>query len=152
MKPLGRVLARPVVGAAIVVSAAFAAGCSGSPSVPAPQGAAQFQSRLAMRSSVVEPDACKTKGGVRADPCLVKLDASNPGPVTVTLKTPHGSKGSVVEHDNCGGASGIASISGSGQSWSVTAGSQAGACHAHFNYFNNNQRVGWVRITIKNSV
>jgi hypothetical protein len=103
-------------------------------------------------SSTVQPDKCKYQGGVRATPCRVQLSASNPGPITVTLRTPHGSKGSVVEHDSCGGASGVATISGSGTTWYVTAGATSGACKARFNYFNNAQKVGWVRITIQNSI
>lgn len=97
----------------------------------------------------MEPDHCKYSGGVRATPCRVQLSASKPT-VTVTLRTPKGSKGSVVEHDSCGGASGIASISGSGTSWQVAAGAMQGACKARFSYFNNAQKVGWVRIKIQN--
>jgi hypothetical protein len=136
---------------AVAVAIAFA-GCSGSQSALNPALATQAGQALGARSPVGAPDTCKYQGGVRATPCRVQLSASNPGPIAVTLRTPHGSKGSVVEHDNCGGASGIATITGSGDSWSVTAGSTAGACKARFNYFNNAQRVGWVRINIQNSI
>ena len=70
----------------------------------------------------------------------------------MTLRTPRGSKGSIVEHDTCGGASGIASIAGSADSWQVTAGAMQGDCKARFNYFNNAQKVGWVEIKIQNQV
>jgi hypothetical protein len=143
---------RSALGAfAAIAAAAIVTGCGASQSQLNPQGSNQFSSAVATRSTV-EPQACRYQGGVRATPCRVQLSASNPGPVTVTLRTPHGSKGSIVEHDSCGGASGVATITGSGDTWQVTAGSTAGACKARFNYFNNSQKDGWVRITIQSSV
>lgn len=150
MEASRRVLTRPVVSVAALVAAGLLAGCSGSPSLPASPGTTQLTSSFT-HSGVVSPDACKSNGGVRATPCRVVLSASN-STVAVSLRTPQGSKGSVVEHDNCGGASGIATISGSYQTWTVTAGSMAGSCKARFNYFNNNQLVGWAKIKIQNTI
>jgi hypothetical protein len=94
---------------------------------------------------------CITKGGVSATPCSIDLNPSNPGPVSVSVATPHGSKGVIKEHDLCGDL-GIATVSGSGDSWTVTAGSSAGKCRATIAYFNNGQKVGYARIVIKNEL
>jgi hypothetical protein len=81
----------------------------------------------------------------------VLLNASNPGPVALTLKTPNGSKGTIKEHDLCG-ALGIAMIMGSGSSWTVMAESNTGTCRATFAYFNNGKKVGWARAIIVNKL
>ena len=58
-----------------------------------------------------------------------------------------------MEHDRCGGASGKAVVThDSGNTWTVTAGATAGDCRAKFNYFNNDQRVGWAELRIENDV
>lgn len=143
---------RSVLGAlAIFAATAVLAACSGSQSQVSP--AAPQTSAQSMQNSIFEPDACRHEGGVRVTPCRVDFTASNSGPQSVTLRTPHGSKGSVVEHDNCGGASGIATVTqGSDDTWVVTAGATAGTCHARFNYFNNGQRVGFAVLEIKNEI
>jgi hypothetical protein len=132
-----------VLGAAgAIAAAAVLAACSGSQSVPTPQGISQASSAA---------QTCITKGGVTATPCSVQLTAAAPGPVSVSVQTPKGSKGVVKEHDLCS-ALGIAAISGSDTSWTVTAGSAAGKCRATFAYFNNGQKVGYARIVITNSI
>ena len=125
-----------------IASAAVLAACSGSQSALTPQGISQVSS--AART-------CVTKGGVTATPCSIQLTASAPGPVSVSVQTPKGSKGVIKEHDLCS-ALGIAAVSGSGTSWAVTAGSTAGKCRATFAYFNNGQKVGYARIVISNSI
>lgn len=140
---------RPLTGiVTLAVAAALLAGCGSAQSGFAPQSVTQSSSAVT-HASVIEPDSCKNSGGVRATPCRVQLTASNPV-IDVSVKTPNGAKGTVVEHDSCGGASGIASITGSDNSWVVTAGAVKGHCKARFNYFNNNQKVGWARIKIQN--
>ena len=90
----------------LAFAAAMLAGCSSGSQNQLPLGSsATVQSPMTMGA-----DSCLSKGGVRVTPCKVVLTASQPGPDTVTLRTPHGSKGSVVEHDTCGGASGKATI------------------------------------------
>jgi hypothetical protein len=141
---------RPLLGA--LAAAAILAGCGGSAGQLNPQSLTGVTGATSSHSPGIEPDACRSNGGVRATPCRVQLSASNPGPVSVTLRTPHGAKGSVVEHDTCG-TSGIATVTqGSGGTWNVTAGSTAGSCKARFNYFNNAQKVGWARIEIQNTI
>jgi hypothetical protein len=110
-------------------AAAMLAGCSSGSQSQLPLG-----SSATVQSPMMGADSCTFKGGVRVSPCKVILTASQPGPDTVTLTTPHGSKGSVVEHDDCGG------------------GAEAGDCHAKFNYFNNGRRVGWAELKIENMI
>jgi hypothetical protein len=132
----------------LVSAAAILAGCGSGSQNQLPLG-----SSAAAQSRIVSPDACLSKGGVRVTPCKIVLTASQPGPDTVTLKTPKGSKGSIVEHDTCGGASGKATITQqSTDTWEVTAGAEAGDCHAKFNYFNNDKRVGWAELEIENMI
>jgi len=112
-----------------------------------------MNSAAMLHNSAIEPDACLNNGGVRVAPCRILFNAGNPGPDTVYVRTPHGSKGSVLESDTCGGASGIATITqGSGNSWIVTAGPTTGRCKARFNYFNNNQKAGWATLRINNTL
>ncbi|HYL27232.1 MAG TPA: hypothetical protein VEW74_05310 [Candidatus Nitrosotalea sp.] len=132
-------------------AAAALAACAGSQPGVNPTFSTQTSQAQNVRTPIGD-DTCRSQGGVRATPCRVQLTTSNPGPIAVTLRTPHGAKGSLVEHDNCGGAAGIAVITGSGNSWSVTAGAKSGSCKARFNYFNNGQKVGWARIKIQNQV
>lgn len=146
--------ARHLVG--VFAAAACLAGCSGSPSAFSPVGTGTTNN-AAVRSAPAAPEAnvvpapCPSHGSVRVTPCRVIFTASQKGPVSIGVRTPHGNKGSVVEHDNCGGPSGIAVISGSGSSWSVSAGTATGDCHVRFNYFNNNQLIGWAVLRVRNS-
>lgn len=154
MSTARRISARHLVG--VFAVAAVLAGCSGSPGALSPIGTGSTQNAAlrqtpATPQAIVEPDACRNHGAVRVTPCHVVFTASQKGPISIDLRTPNGKKGSVVEHDNCGGASGIAVISGSGNSWSVSAGNATGHCHVRFNYFNNNQVVGWAVLKVRNS-
>ncbi len=150
--PISRsVLQRSLLGAiALAVSMAVMAGCTGSQNQLSP--AAPQTSAQSTQDSLITPDSCRHVGGVRVTPCKVEFTASNPGPDTVTLKTPNGSKGSVVEHDSCA-ASGIATVTqASDNTWTVTAGATAGTCRARFNYFNNGQKVGFAVLTVVNDL
>lgn len=143
---------RLVSGAVAAVAAtAMLAGCSGSQPQLTPQGFSQTSKAAVTHSSIVPNASCPSKGGVSVTPCRVLLNASNPGPVALTVKTPNGSKSKLKEHDLCG-ALGIATISGSGDSWTVTAGSNTGTCRATFAYFNNGNKVGWARAIIDNQL
>ncbi len=143
---------RSVLGAlAIFAATAVLAGCSGSQNQMSP--AAPQTSAQSMQNSIMEPDACRHEGGVRVTPCVVTFTVSNPGPDTVTLKTPNSKNGSVVERDNCGGATGKATVTqGTGDTWVVTAGATAGTCGAHFIYFNKGKRAGAAVLTIHNEI
>ena len=138
---------------AAVAATAMLTGCRGSQPQMTPQGLSQLDS--ASHSRVVsdkKDEMCPPhKGAVRVTPCAVDLSSSNPGPITLRLKTPHGSKGLVKEHDVCG-TKGIATISRSGDTWSVTAGSNPGTCLANFAYFNNGHKVQFGRSRITNTI
>lgn len=137
---------RTALGAASSIAvAAVLAACGGSQTALTPAGAS------AMAQVKTAAQTCITKGGVTATPCSIELNPSNPGPVSVSVSTPQGSKGVIKEHDLCGEL-GIATISGSGDSWTVTAGANAGKCRATIAYFNNKQKVGYARIVINNSI
>jgi hypothetical protein len=144
---------RHVLGAITATGAAAAlAACSGSQTSLSSTPATQTGAGVASHQPI-QPDACRNNGGVRVTPCKIVFTASTPGPVTVDVQTPSGTKDTIVEHDNCGGASGIATITqGSGDQWIVTAGATSGRCKARFNYFNNNQLVGWAVLRINNTL
>ncbi|MFY9664991.1 MAG: hypothetical protein WAL67_14500 [Candidatus Cybelea sp.] len=149
---LRRCVLRFICGATVLTGAlALLAGCGGSQPQMTPLGFTQTNSVAAGHSSM-DPDSrpCPPqKGAVRVTPCRVHLTASKPGPVTLSLKTPHGSKGTVREHDVCE-AQGIATITGSGDTWTVTAGPNHGKCLANFAYSNNGHKVQYGRAFIRN--
>lgn len=138
-----------VVGAVAAVS--IISGCSGSSAVT-PSGATQLNPMLSMTPA----HSCRHHGTVRVDvdPCNVDLTPSNPGPITVTVNTRESKKGSFTESDNCGGASGIATVtSGTGDQWIVTAGATTGSCTAVFSFQNKRGKtVGTADLSITNSV
>lgn len=138
--------------AAAFTAAALLAGCGGAQSQITPQGATQFNGVAHSPGAAAEKGGCPPhKGAVRVTPCTVDLSSSNPGPITLSVRTPHGSKGSLKEHDVCG-TKGIATISGSGDTWTVTAGPNAGTCLANFAYFNNGHKVQYGRSRITNTI
>jgi hypothetical protein len=134
-----------VIGAASMIS-----GCSGSSAVT--PGATQLNT---MPSNVLAL-ACRHHGTVRikVDPCTIDLTASNPGPITVTVNTRESKKGALTESDNCGGASGIATVTqGSGDTWVVAAGATTGSCVATFSFQNKRGKtVGTANLSITNNV
>lgn len=98
---------------------------------------------------------CTAQGGVRVDPCTVTFDASNYGPDTVTIRTPKTKKGTIVEKDDCGGASGIATVTqASGNDWTVAAGPTAGTCTAEFDFmsFKHDKLIGYALLSITNNL
>lgn len=132
-----------------VVAAALLAGCGGGSQSINPAGAQQ--------SAVVHQNVaggCSAHGGARVSPCNVDLNASNPGPDTVTTRNPRSKKGTFTESDTCGGPSGIATVVlSSGDQWTVTAGTTAGTCSAEFDYTNpHGKKVGWATLNITNEL
>lgn len=97
---------------------------------------------------------CVAHGGMRVNPCNVDLNASNPGPVTVTVRNPRTKKGTVAESDTCGGPSGIATVAlSSGDDWTVTAGATAGTCTATFTFSNmRGKQIGSATLNITNEL
>lgn len=139
--------ARYVVGAAAL--GALMAGCAGGS--PSSTGGALPQ------SGGLGPNVqggCTAHGGMRVSPCNVDLNASNPGPVTVTVRNPRTKKGTVAESDTCGGPSGIATVAlSSGDDWTVTAGATAGTCTATFTFSNKRgKQIGSATLNITNEL
>jgi hypothetical protein len=144
-------LGRPVFAViALSGAAALFAGCAGSqPSGVTPQTSLQVptQSRVPLL-----PDAkCSHQGNVKVKPCSVTLTTSNPS-TTVTVKAPK--KDTVMEQDNCGGATGVATVAQvEGSTWSVTAGATSGSCAATFTSTNKKgKQKGSATLSITNSV
>lgn len=145
--------ARYLLSLAVAVAAASSiSACSGSSAVT-PSGAAQLNTA----SSHVLPLACKHHGAVNidVDPCNVDFTSSNPGPDTVTVKTRESKKGTFTESDNCGGASGIATVTqgSTDHQWVVAAGATTGSCSATFSFQNKRGKtVGTAGLSITNSI
>ena len=132
-----------------LASAALLAGCGGAQSQINPAGTAQ---NVVVHHNVA--GGCSAHGGARVSPCNVDLNASNPGPDTVTTRNPRSKKGVFTESDTCGGASGIATVVlSSGDQWTVTAGATAGTCSAEFDYMApHGKKVGWATLNITNEI
>lgn len=113
---------------AAAAAVALIAGCSGASSPMTPSGST-------MQQSPAIKGHCPAHSGARVTPCSVTFNASNTGPDTVTVRTPLDKKATLEESDNCGGASGVATLTrGTGTQWTVTAGPTAGSCTASFIY------------------
>jgi hypothetical protein len=137
-----------------LAAAAVLAGC-GSQAQVSPSGAmAPSVARGPLAPAV--KGGCTAHGGARVNPCTVTFTASSPGPDTVTTRRPHDKKGTLTESDNCGGASGIATVTQvttSTNQWTVAAGSTTGSCTATFDYANKHGKVvGWADLSITNSI
>lgn len=89
---------------------------------------------------------------ISVKPKVIFFTASNPGPVTVTVSTQQ--QGTVSEVDDCGGASGVATITqntGTSDKWTVTAGAQQGSCKALYILDNTSgQKIGHAVLHITN--
>ena len=135
---------------AVAIAAALVAGCGGS----------QAQLTPAAGQSLISPqvkDHCPAHGGVRATPCTVDFTASSSGPVTVNVRTPKNKKGTLSESDNCGGASGMASLTvnpSDPNQYVVAAGATTGYCTATFSYNGgkHGKLLGWANVNITNSI
>ncbi len=120
------------------------------------QSAGDVRSLFAPLVNPADKTRCRHHGDVRidVDPCSITFDASNPGPDTVTVSVPKDKKGTISESDDCGGASGIATVTqGSGDDWTVTAGSTTGSCTATFHYATKRGKVmGSAGLSITNTI
>jgi hypothetical protein len=137
--------------AGAVAAASIISGCSGSSAVT-PAGATQVNPMLGMTPA----HSCRHHGAVvvDVDPCSIDFTSSNAGPFNVTVNARESKKGTFTESDNCGGASGIATLApGSGDQWIVTAGATTGSCTAVFSFQNKRGKtVGTADLGITNSI
>jgi hypothetical protein len=138
----------------VAIAAVMLAACSGSPSSQVtPFGTAQTNSRV---TNLNHDTKCRHHGDVRVDvdPCAIDFTASDPGPFTITVNIPEEKKGTITESDNCGGASGIATVTqGTGDTWVAAAGATTGSCTATFSFNNKRGRtIGTASLSITNSI
>ena len=140
---------RYLLGSFAAASAiALFAGCGGASSPMTPLGSVPQQNPGVKGH-------CTPHGGVKVDPCTVTFNASNPGPDTVTVRTPVDKKGTLQESDNCGGPSGVATLAPgtSRKQWIVTAGPTTGSCTASFIYVSKRGKtLGYAQLSITNSL
>lgn len=138
---------------AALAAGGLLAGCGGT-SPMAPTAATQPNPAAHAPLAPAVKDHCPAHGGVRVTPCSITFDASSMGPDTVTVRAPKSKKGAVTEFDDCGGPSGVATVTqGTGNDWTVTAGSTAGSCTATFDFANHHGKVvGHADLAITNNL
>ncbi|HEX3370570.1 MAG TPA: hypothetical protein VHS56_13405 [Candidatus Cybelea sp.] len=142
---------------AALAAGAFLAGCGGSqgqmsPAI-APATSAGAKVGLPDAQSGIGPDFCRHSGIVRVSPCKVAFTPSNSGPVELTVSLELRARGTVVDHNDCGGATGVAKvIRRSNFKWRVVAGASAGTCVARLRFFHNGDKDGWAEVDIKNTL
>jgi hypothetical protein len=141
--------------ARLLSAAAICAFFLGSAMAVQPAGATVVVVHPAFAQNPFVKDHCPAHGGVRATPCSVTFDASNPGPDVVTIRNAKAKKGTLVESDNCAGA-GIAVIApnpSSGNQYIVSAGSITGTCTANFSLMNQHGKVvGYANVSVTNNL
>ena len=138
-----------VAGVALLSTAAILGGCAGSQSGGVPQTSSQVP--LQSRSPIVPNKNCTSQGHLKVSPCSVTLTVSNPS-ATVTTKT--NKHNTVSETDNCGGPTGVATVTqGTGNTWVVSAGATSGSCTATFTAKDKHGKVkGSADLSITNTV
>ena len=142
-------LGRPLfAGIALLGVAAMLGGCSGSQS-GVPQTSTQAAPQA--RSPIMPDKNCTYQGHIKVKPCSVTLTVSMP---TATVTTKTNKHNTVSESDNCGGASGIATVTqGTGDTWIVAAGVTTGSCSATFTATNKHGKTkGQATLSITNNV
>jgi hypothetical protein len=139
----------------LLVAAAISLFFLGSAMAVQPAGATVVVVHPAFAQNPFVKDHCPAHGGVRANPCAITFDASNPGPDVVTIRNAKGKKGTLVESDDCASA-GIAVIApnpSDSKQYIVSAGSIAGTCTANFSLTNQHGKVvGWANVNITNNI
>ncbi|HEY2555242.1 MAG TPA: hypothetical protein VGI15_08320 [Candidatus Cybelea sp.] len=142
---------------AALAAGAFLAGCGGSqgqmsPAI-APATNAGARAGMPAAQSGIGPDFCRHSGIVRVSPCKVAFTPSNSGPVELTVSLELRARGTVVDRNDCGGASGVARvIRRSNYNWRVMAGATAGKCVARLIFFHNGNKDGWAEVDINNTL
>ncbi len=139
----------------VIVAVALISGCSGSQMNPQASTQTAAQSLHAPIGLPMVKGRCSARGGVRVTPCMVNLTVSSPGPDTVTVRTPIDKKGTLHESDDCGGPSGVATVTqGTGNDWIVAAGATTGSCTATFTYLSHKKGkvLGHADLAITNSI
>lgn len=125
------------------------AGCSGSPGSQLPSGTSPVQVQGNAVPILEMSKKCSASHGVSVHPCSVKLSLKSPT-ATVTTKGPK--SGSFTVSDTKCTDNGVATVSGSGNTYLVTAGANKGTCTAKFmDKKANGERIGTAKLSITNN-
>ena len=135
---------------AAVAVAGMLAGCAGGASMPAASTNAlsSMASGAPSSSASIQPAKCKSDHGVSVNPCSISLSLSNPDE-NVTTKGPKG--GTFSFNDKTCSKDGIATITGSGNTFNADWGSKSGSCTAVFTDKNSKgAKIGTAKLSITN--
>ena len=134
---------------AALAVAGMLAGCAGGTSAPQTSSNALPFTASQMRVAGAPIDfACKVDNGVSVKPCSIHLSGSNPQQ-TVTTKGPKGGK--FTFNDKTCSQKGIATISGSGNTYSAFWGNKSGSCVTVFtDKTKTGKTIGTAALTITN--
>ncbi len=137
---------------AALAVAGMLAGCAGGASAPPtasnalPFMASHVQATAA--SMDVIPTKCRSDHGVSVKPCSIHLSGSNPVE-SVTTKGPAG--GTFTFNDKACVNGGIATISGSGDTYRATWGNKSGSCTTVFtDKDKTGKKIGTAKLSITN--
>jgi hypothetical protein len=132
---------------AALAVAGVLAGCAGN--VAAPSTSSNVLPGMALQMQPAgAPLACLSDHGVSVKPCSIHLSISNPQQ-RVTTRGPKGGKFSF--NDKACVRGGIATISGSGHSYTATWGNTSGSCTAVFtDKHPNGKTIGTAKLKITN--
>jgi hypothetical protein len=136
-----------------VASLAVLAGCAGTAGSPSASGAVPFtqaQGSSPMGVIADKGSKCKSDNGVSVHPCSVTLSLKNPT-VNITAKGP--AKGTFSVNDTKCETGDIATVTGSGDQYVVTAGTTSGTCTAKFeDKDQSGKNLGTAKLKIENNL
>jgi hypothetical protein len=138
-------LLRPLAALAV---AGLLGGCAGAASAPAISSSVPGVSGMQSLASPIQPAKCTVDHGVSVNPCSLSLSWSKP---KATVKT-SGPKGSGFSfNDKACAAGGIATVTGSHGTYTVTWGSKSGSCSVLFTAKVSGKTVGTAKLSVKNT-
>ncbi len=114
---------RFIASVATLAIAGMLAGCSGALPTASSQQAQTAGAPIAQRMK------CPPDNGVSVRPCAVRLTASE---TSATVKTRGPKGGTFSVRDNHCTTKNIVTVTGSGNSWTITAGASTGHCTVNF--------------------
>jgi hypothetical protein len=137
---------RLLVPIAILLVAGTLTACGSSVSIPSATTPLQASDDL----TAAKKGSCPPDKGVSVKPCAVELTAKK-STVTVTTKGPSG--GTFTVKDTGCATRLVATVSGSGDSYSISAGTKQGECVVTFvDYSSGNKRLGAAKVIVINSI
>ena len=132
-----------------IVALAVLAACSGGGTPPVGSSNLTSSAQIAPASAIMDMSKCKSDNDVSVHPCSVKLSVTNPT-ANVTAKGP--AKGTFKVNDMKCETNLIATVTGSGKDYVVTAGTASGKCTAKFeDKDENGKRIGTATLSIQNN-